>query len=109
MPVKFFLFADHGYPPYGTTMVARRGFADKSPDVAARFVKASLEGWKSYLAIRRRRNALIKEDNPKMSDEQIAFGIEQHEASSRCSTAATRKPWASASLPRRAGRRPTTT
>src|SRR5437899_3132886 len=49
VPVKFFLFAHDGYPPYGTTMVATRAFADNRADVAARFVKASLEGWKGYL------------------------------------------------------------
>jgi len=35
VPVKFFLFAHDGYPPYGTTMVATRAFADNRPDVAA--------------------------------------------------------------------------
>src|SRR5216684_234291 len=77
IPVKFFLFARDGYPPYGTTMVAKRDFGEKSPDVAARFVKASLEGWKSYMADPAPANALIKADNPKMMDDQIAFGIEQ--------------------------------
>jgi NitT/TauT family transport system substrate-binding protein len=80
VPVKFFLFAQDGYPPYGTTMVATRGFAERNPDVAARFVKASLEGWKSYFADPAPANALIKADNPKMSDAQIAFGIEQLKA-----------------------------
>jgi len=80
MPVKFFLFAQDGYPPYGTSMVATRGFVEKNPDVAARFVKASLEGWKSYFADPAPANALIKADNPKMTDAQIAFGIEQLKA-----------------------------
>jgi len=77
VPAKFFLFAHDGYPPYGTTMVAKREFAEKNSDVAARFVRASLEGWKSYMSNPGPANALIKVDNPKMSDEQIAFGIEQ--------------------------------
>jgi NitT/TauT family transport system substrate-binding protein len=77
VPVKFFLFAKDGYPPYGTTMVTTRAFLDKSPDVLARFVKASLEGWKSYMSDPAPANALIKVDNPKMADDQIAFGIEQ--------------------------------
>jgi NitT/TauT family transport system substrate-binding protein len=77
VPVKFFLFARDGYPPYGTTMVSTHGFVDKNPDATARFVKASLEGWKSYLTDPAPGNALIKADNPKMSDEQIAFGVEQ--------------------------------
>src|SRR3954463_212411 len=77
VPVKFFLFARDGYPPYGTTMVTTRGFVDKNPEATARFVKASLEGWKSYLTDPAPGNALIKADNPKMSDEQIVFAIEQ--------------------------------
>jgi NitT/TauT family transport system substrate-binding protein len=78
MPVKFFLFADHGYPPYGTTMVATTKFVTEYPDVARRFVKASIEGWKGYLkGDPTPGNALIKADNPKMSDEQIAFSIKR--------------------------------
>jgi NitT/TauT family transport system substrate-binding protein len=77
IPVKFFLFADNGYPPYGTTFVATKPFVDKNPDAVARFVKASLEGWRSYLQNPAPGNALIKIDNPKMSDEQIAFGVEE--------------------------------
>ncbi len=78
VPVKFFLFADDGYPPYGTTMVTTTKFVAEQPDVARRFVRASLEGWKSYLkGDPAPANALIKADNPKMSDEQIAFGIKR--------------------------------
>jgi NitT/TauT family transport system substrate-binding protein len=80
VPVKFFLFAHDGYPPYGTTMVTTRGFVENKPDVTARFVKASLEGWKSYMSNPAPANALIRADNPKMSEEQIAFGIEQLKA-----------------------------
>ena len=58
-------------------MVTTRAFVDKNPDVTARFVKASLEGWKSYLADPAPANVLIKADNSKMTDAQIAFGIEQ--------------------------------
>jgi len=78
VPVKFFLFADYGYPPYGTTMVATTKFVAEHPDVARRFIKASLEGWKSYLkGDPAPANALIKADNPKMGDAQIAFGIKR--------------------------------
>jgi len=77
---KFFLFADNGYPPYGTTMVATKRFVDYKPDAVARFVKASLEGWRDYLRNPAPGNALIKADNPKMSDDQIAFAVEQLKA-----------------------------
>jgi NitT/TauT family transport system substrate-binding protein len=80
VPVKFFLFARDGYPPYGTTMVTTRGFVERNPDATARFVKASLEGWKSYITNPAPGNALIKADNTKMSDEQITFGVEQLKA-----------------------------
>jgi NitT/TauT family transport system substrate-binding protein len=78
VPVNFYLFADYGYPPYGTTMVTTTKFVSEHPDVARRFVKASLEGWKSYLkGDPSAANALIKADNPNMSDAQIAYGIKR--------------------------------
>jgi NitT/TauT family transport system substrate-binding protein len=78
VPVNFYLFADYGYPPYGTTMVTTTKFVAEHPDVAQRFVRASLEGWKSYVkGDPSPANALIKADDPKMGDEQIAFGIKR--------------------------------
>ena len=77
VPVNFFLFARDGFPPYGTTIVTTRGMIDKKPDVVARFVRASLEGWKSYMSNPGPANALIKTDNARMSEEQIAFGVEK--------------------------------
>jgi NitT/TauT family transport system substrate-binding protein len=78
VPAKFFLFADAGYPPYGTTMVTTTKFATEKSDVVRRFVRATLEGWMSYLkGDPAPANALIKADNPKMGDEQIAFGIKR--------------------------------
>ena len=45
--------------------------------MVARFVKASLEGWRDYLKNPAPGNALIKADNPKMSDEQLAYAVEK--------------------------------
>jgi NitT/TauT family transport system substrate-binding protein len=78
VPAKFFLFADHGYPPYGTTMVTTPKFVADKPDAVRRFVRASLEGWKSYLkGDATPGNKLIQADNPKMGDEQIAYAIKR--------------------------------
>ncbi|VWX62325.1 Nitrate ABC transporter substrate-binding protein [Burkholderiales bacterium 8X] len=77
MPANFFLFADDGYPPYGTTMVTTQKLIAEKPDVVQRFVRATIEGWKSYLEDPAAANELIKKDNPKMDDEQIAFGIKR--------------------------------
>jgi len=75
IPYRFFLFAKYGYPPYGETIVTTQSFAAKNPDVVKRFVAASMEGWKSYLHDPGPGNALIKSDNPKMSDAQLAFSV----------------------------------
>jgi NitT/TauT family transport system substrate-binding protein len=75
--VKFFLLGDSGYPPYGATIVTTEKMIADKPDVVARFVKASLEGWRDYLKNPVPGNALIKADNPKMTDEQIAYAIEK--------------------------------
>jgi NitT/TauT family transport system substrate-binding protein len=76
--VNYFLFADNGYPPYGTTMVSTTKMVAEKPDALKRFVRATMEGWKSYLnGDPAPGNALIKAANPKMGDEQIAFGIKR--------------------------------
>jgi NitT/TauT family transport system substrate-binding protein len=48
----------------------------KKPDLVQRFVDASTIGWYHYLyGDNKAANALIKKDNPEMTDEQIAFSI----------------------------------
>jgi NitT/TauT family transport system substrate-binding protein len=73
--VNFFLLADGGYPPYGTTIVTTEKMIAEKPDVVARFVKASLEGWRDYMKDPTAGNALIKVDFPKGTDVEIAFAI----------------------------------
>lgn len=72
---NFFLFADAGYPPYGSTLVTRQDVIASRPEVLQRFVKASMQGWKSYLAEPAAANELIKQDNPSMNDELLAWGV----------------------------------
>ena len=46
------------------------------PDLAQRFVDASIIGWMNYLyGDNRAANALIKAGNPEMTDEKIAYSI----------------------------------
>ena len=71
-----FLLADHGFTTYATTVEARREMVEKQPDVVQKFVDASAIGWYNYLyGDNKAANALIKRDNPEMTDEQIAFSI----------------------------------
>jgi NitT/TauT family transport system substrate-binding protein len=74
---KFFLFANDGYPPYGTTIVTMNRMVQDKPDVVGRFVQASMEGWKSYMADPAPGNVLIKQENPNMKDDQLAYAVEK--------------------------------
>lgn len=72
---NFFLLSEEGYPPYGNTIVTMQKTLKDKPDLVARFVKATLEGWASYLQDPAAGNELIKKDNPQMSDEKLAFAV----------------------------------
>jgi NitT/TauT family transport system substrate-binding protein len=69
-----FLLADAGYSPYAETLVVRQGDVRTRADVLRRFVEASAEGWKRYLADPAPANALIKRDNPEMTDALLDYG-----------------------------------
>jgi NitT/TauT family transport system substrate-binding protein len=71
-----FLLADHGWPPYATTIVCMEKTIRERPRAVQAFVRASMQGWKRYLqADPAPANALIKRDNPAMTDDAIAVGI----------------------------------
>jgi len=71
---KVFLLADLGYPPYSQVLIVSRDTLAKRGDALARFVQASAEGWKSYLANPAPGNALIRKANPQMTDALMAYG-----------------------------------
>ncbi len=75
---KVFLLSELGWPPYAMTVVCTKQTLQKRPTQVAAFVKASMEGWKSYLTgDSRPGNALIKKENPNMTDDLLAYGIAQ--------------------------------
>ncbi len=69
-----FLLADLGYPTYSESLVVRQSAVRERGDALRRFLQASAEGWKSYLANPAPAHGLIKRDNPQMSDELLAYG-----------------------------------
>jgi len=78
---KVFLLADNGYEAYSTTIAAQQAMVDQKPDLVQRFVDASIIGWYTYLyGDNSAANALIKKDNPEMTDEQLAYGREELKA-----------------------------
>jgi NitT/TauT family transport system substrate-binding protein len=70
-----FLLADFGYPPYSEALVVTRKTLAERRDALERFIRASADGWKSYLANPAPGNALIQRANPQMSDELLAYGL----------------------------------
>jgi NitT/TauT family transport system substrate-binding protein len=71
-----FLLSDYGYDGYSTTIETRADTIAKTPDLVQRFVDASIIGWYNYLyGDNAQANAMIKRDNPEMTDGQIAYSI----------------------------------
>ena len=73
---KVFLLADQGFSAYSTLIETRRDLVDKRPDLVARFVDASIIGWYNYIYHdNSAANALIKKQNPEMSDDLLAYSV----------------------------------
>ncbi|MER8761448.1 MULTISPECIES: ABC transporter substrate-binding protein [unclassified Mesorhizobium] len=73
-----FLLADYGWDTYATTVETMQETIDKRPEVVQCFVDGSAKGWYNYLyGDNKAANEMIKKENPDMTDEQIAFSIEQ--------------------------------
>ena len=73
---KVFLLADAGYDPYSTTIETTTKLVAENPDLVQRFVDATIIGWYTYLyGDNSAGNALIKKDNPEMTDEQLAYSL----------------------------------
>jgi NitT/TauT family transport system substrate-binding protein len=71
-----FLLADYGYDSYSTTIETRADLVAQKPDLVQRFVDASIIGWYNYIyGDNARANARIKQDNPEMTDGQLAFSL----------------------------------
>ena len=69
------LLADAGFTGYGSLIAASDRLIDTKTDLVQRFVSASIEGWYSYLyGDPAPANALIKQDNPEMTDGLLEFG-----------------------------------
>jgi len=73
--VNVLMFSDHGYPAYNTTISCMEKTVAERKTALAAFVRATMEGWKSYLANPAPGNALIRKDNPNMTEEQLAYSV----------------------------------
>ena len=78
---KVFLLADLGFDSYSTLIETRRELVEKQPDLVQRFVDASAIGWYHYLyGDSRAGNALIKKQNPEITDALLSYSIAKMKA-----------------------------
>jgi NitT/TauT family transport system substrate-binding protein len=73
--VRTMLISETGYDPY-RVMVTSRAFLQQHPETVAKFVRASLRGWRDYLTHPDDINAAIGKLNPAMSVPQMKFSYE---------------------------------
>jgi len=71
------LVADGGFTGYASLIATSDKRIAQQPDLVKRFVEASIEGWYAYLyGDPAPGNALIRKDNPEMTEALIAYGRE---------------------------------
>jgi len=72
------LLADNGFNTYSTLIETRYDVIDRKPDMVQRFVDASIIGWYTYLyGDNSAGNAMIKQLNPEMTDEMLAYSVDK--------------------------------
>jgi NitT/TauT family transport system substrate-binding protein len=74
-PVRAMLISQAGYDPYRVFLTSQ-SFLQQHPEIVAKFVRASLRGWRDYLVHPDDINAAIAKLNPAMSVPQMKFSYE---------------------------------
>jgi len=69
---RVLLTSDAGYSPYRVVFTTR-DFLAQHPDTVAKFVRASLKGWRDYLADPKAAHAMIATLNPALNPEWMDF------------------------------------
>jgi NitT/TauT family transport system substrate-binding protein len=73
---RVLLTSDAGYSPY-RVMFTTTDFLQQHPDIVAKFVRASLKGWKDYLSDSAPAHAAIAKLNPALNPEWMQFSWQQ--------------------------------
>ena len=77
-PKVFLLADDAGYPSYATIIETTTKLVETNLDLVQRMVDATIEGWYGYLyGDPTPANTVIKQENPDMSDDQIAYSYDK--------------------------------
>ena len=67
--------SEAGYNPYTFTLDTTRKLLETQSDLVQRFVDASIKGWYSYLENPQPGNDAIKQANPEMADDLMAYSL----------------------------------
>jgi NitT/TauT family transport system substrate-binding protein len=73
---RVLLVSDAGFNPY-RVMYTTNDFVQQHPEIVAKFVRASVKGWKEYLIDPAPANALIAKLNPALNPEWMQFSWQQ--------------------------------
>ena len=73
--VRTMLISSTGYQPYRVVETSQ-SFLRDHPDMVSKFVKASMEGWRNYLADPTMVDAQLTKLNPAMSVDQMQYSVQ---------------------------------
>jgi len=68
------MLSDIGFNTYTSVLLTRRETIDQKSDLVAKMTRASIRGWKKYLAEPDQTNRYIHDQNPEMGLEILAYG-----------------------------------
>ena len=69
------LLADNGYDSYSTVILAQARIVRERPEVVRAFIEASIEGWRDYMADPAPGDALIRRDNPDITQDVLTNSV----------------------------------
>jgi NitT/TauT family transport system substrate-binding protein len=74
-PVRTMLISETGYDPY-RVFFSSQSYVKEHPEIVAKFVQASLRGWREYLRDPKAAHELIRKLNPAIDPELMQFSYE---------------------------------
>jgi NitT/TauT family transport system substrate-binding protein len=69
------MVSDLGYDPYASVLITRPQMIENQPDVVAKMVRASIQGWQQYLDDPEPTNRYLAELNREMDSEVLRSGV----------------------------------
>lgn len=74
--VRTLMVSDLGYNPYTSVLLTRQKLLDEDRQLVDKMTRACVRGWQKYLEDPAPANELIRQANPEMTAEALAYGAE---------------------------------